>query len=186
MSTPSLNSSRSKGPTISPTLRTSAVTFPRQLAPTVGPALAGVEILRGDLQGMEGFVTGRITRSRSGMLCIDDTTWGPEAHFMESGYQVPVGSIHLFIGRLNTSEPEPNHYESTEASSRRLAGSDRAFIGFINEPPKLTYSANTSMDGKPAIILGQDKAHTEAQKQPPIRLYGLKNAAATYQRIRES
>jgi len=29
------------------------MTFPRQLAPTVGPARAGVEILGGALQGMD-------------------------------------------------------------------------------------------------------------------------------------
>src|ERR1041385_2996410 len=172
MLTPSLSSSRSKGPTISPTLRTSAVTFPRQLVPTVGPALAGVEILRGALQGMEGFVTGRITRSWSGMLCIDDATWGAEADFIESGYQVPVGSIHLFISGLNRSEPEPDHYAPIEAASRRLAGSDRAFIGFINEPPKLTCSVETSMGDEPEMLPGQNKVRMETQRQLPIRLYG--------------
>src|ERR1041385_6964514 len=64
MSTLSSNLPRSTGPTISPTLRTSAVTFPRQLAPTVGPALAGVELIRGALQGMEGFGPGRTPGSR--------------------------------------------------------------------------------------------------------------------------
>ena len=91
---------------ISPTVRTSAVTFPRQLAPTVGPALAGVEILKGALQDMEGFVTGRITRSRSEMLYIDDTTWGPEADSVESGHRVPVGPIHIIIGRIKGSDPK--------------------------------------------------------------------------------
>src|ERR1041385_888614 len=105
MSTLSSNSPRNKGPMISPTPRTSSVTFPRQLAPTVGPALAGVEILGGALQDMEGFITGRITRSRSRMLYIDDATWGPEADFIESGYQIPIFSIHLFIGGLTGSEP---------------------------------------------------------------------------------
>src|SRR4051812_3850381 len=47
MSTLSTISPRNKGPMISSTLRTYAVTFPRQLAPTMGPALAGVEILEG-------------------------------------------------------------------------------------------------------------------------------------------
>src|SRR4051812_33363453 len=98
MSTLSMKSPRSKGPMLSPTLRTSAVTFQRQLAPTVGPALAGVEILEGALQGMKGFVAGRITRSRRGKLCVDDSTWGPEVDYVESGYRVPIGSIHIFIG----------------------------------------------------------------------------------------
>src|SRR4051812_42859297 len=108
MSTLSLNPPCNKGPMLSPTLRTSVVTFPRQLAPTVGPAHAGVEILEGDLQGMEGFIVGRITRSRRRKLCIDDLTWGPEADSVESGYRIPIRSIHIFIGRMDGSEPEPD------------------------------------------------------------------------------
>src|SRR3954467_15674943 len=96
----------SKGLMISPTLQTSAVTFARQLAPTVGPAHAGIEILGGALQGMEGFVSGRITRSRRGKLYIDDSHWGPEADSVGSGYRVPIGSIHIFIGKTNGSEPK--------------------------------------------------------------------------------
>src|SRR3954462_9621939 len=108
MSTLSTKSPRSKGPMLSSTLRTSTVTFPRQLAPTVGPAHAGVEIMEGALQGMEGFVAGRITRSQRGKLCIDDSTWGPEADSIKSGYRVPIMSIHIFIGRTDGSEPGPD------------------------------------------------------------------------------
>src|ERR1041385_9095290 len=136
MSTLSSNSPRSNGPMISPTLRTSAVTFPRQLAPIVGPALAGVEILGGALQGMKGFVTGRITRSRRGKLCIDDSTWGPDADSVESSYRVPIGSIHIFIGRTDGSEPEPDLEVPLETLSRRYAGSRHTFIGFITGSPE--------------------------------------------------
>src|SRR4051812_12723918 len=94
---------RSKGLMICPALRTSAVTFPQQLAPTVGPVHAGVEILGGALQGMEGFVSRRITRSRCGKLYIDDSHWGPEADSLESGYRVPIGSIQIFIAKTNRS-----------------------------------------------------------------------------------
>ena len=41
---------------LSPHPRTSAVTIPRQLAPTVGPAHGGVEFLEGFLPGIEMFV----------------------------------------------------------------------------------------------------------------------------------
>src|SRR3954464_6968943 len=99
MTTLSSYPSHSKGTMLSPTLRTSAVTFPRQLAPTVGPAHAGIEILGGTLQGMEGFVSGQITRSRRGKRYIDDSDWGPEAGSVGSGYRVPIGSIHIFIGK---------------------------------------------------------------------------------------
>src|ERR1041385_616748 len=143
MSTPSLNSPRSKGPTISLTLRTSAMIFPRQLAPTVGPALAGVEILGGALQGMEGFVTGRITRSRRGKLCIDDSTWGPDADSVKSGYHVPIGSIHIFIGKTDGSEPEPDPEVPIETSSRRYAGSRHTFVGFLAGSPESARSVES-------------------------------------------
>src|SRR4051812_31074425 len=132
MSTLSSNSPRSNAPMISPTLRTSAVTFPQQLVPTMGHALAGVEILRGARQGMEGFVAGRITRSRRGKLCIDDSTWGPETDSVKSGYRVPIGSIHIFIGRMDGSEPDPDPKVPIETSSRRHAGSKHTFVGFID------------------------------------------------------
>src|SRR4051812_19286122 len=84
---------------ISPTLRTSAVTFPRQLVPTVGPVHAVVEILGGALQVMKGFVSGRITRSRRGKFRVDNSTWGPSVALIGPGYQVSIGSINLFIGK---------------------------------------------------------------------------------------
>src|SRR3954467_953908 len=91
----SLISPRSKGLTTSSMTRTSVVLTPRQLAPTVVPAHAGVEILGGAHQGMEQFVSGRITRSRRGKLYIDDSRWGPEADYLKSGYRVPIRSIQI-------------------------------------------------------------------------------------------
>src|SRR4051812_34036756 len=108
MSTLSSIPPRSKGLMISRTLRTSVMTFPRQLAPTVGPVHASIEILVGSLQGMKGFFSGWITRSRSGKLYIDDMTWGPEVNSIGSGYWVPIGSIQIFIGKTDGSEPKPN------------------------------------------------------------------------------
>src|SRR3954468_12700329 len=81
---------------------------------------------------MEGFVAGRITRSRRGKLYIDDSTWGPEADPVESGYRVPIGSIHIFIGRMDGSEPELDLEVPMEISSRRYAGSKHTFVGFIS------------------------------------------------------
>lgn len=84
----------------------------------MGPPLIGVQILEGDLQGMEGFVARRITRSRRGNICIDDSTWGPEADSIESGYRVQIGSIHIFIGLTDRAEPEPDPEAFTEGLSR--------------------------------------------------------------------
>src|SRR4051812_48132941 len=108
MSTLSSIPPRSKGLIIFLALRTSVVTFPRQLAPTVGPAHAGIEILGGALQGMEGFVSEQITRSQRGKLYIDDSHWGPKSYSLESGYRVPIGSIQTFIAKTNRSEPKPD------------------------------------------------------------------------------
>src|ERR1041385_5906716 len=80
---------------------------------------------------MEGFVAGKITRSRRGKLYIDDSTWGPDADFVESGYRVPIGSIHIFICKTERSELEPDAEVPLETSSRRHAGSRHTFVGFI-------------------------------------------------------
>src|SRR3954469_425998 len=92
---------------------------------------------------MDGFIVARITRSRQGKLYIDNTTWGSEADSIESGYQVPIGSIHLFIGRLDRSKPEPDRDVPTETASRLKADSRNAFVGFANGSPKPTCSVET-------------------------------------------
>ena len=126
----------SQGLMISPALRTSAVTFPRQLGPTMGPAHAGVEILGGALQGMKGFISRWITRSRRGKLYIDESHWGPEANSIGSGYRVPTGSIHIFIGKTNGSETKPDLEVHVETSSRQHAGPRHTFVGFVTKSPE--------------------------------------------------
>ena len=56
---------------------------------------------------MVGIAVDRMTKSRRGKLYIDTAAWGLETDSVESGYQVSIGSIHLFIGRADGSEPEP-------------------------------------------------------------------------------
>ena len=51
---------------LSPYTRTSAVTNPRQLAPTVGPAHDGDELLEGSFPGIEKVAFGRRKMSRLG------------------------------------------------------------------------------------------------------------------------
>src|SRR4051812_11674367 len=136
MSTLSLIPPRSKGLTTSSMTRTSVVLTPRQLAPTVGPAHAGVEILGGAQQGMEGFVSGPITRSQRGNLYIDDSHWGPEADSLKSGYWVPIGSIQIFIAKTNRSEPKPDLEVHVEISSQQHAGFRHTFVGFVTGSPE--------------------------------------------------
>ena len=78
-------------PRLSPPARTSAVTIPRQLAPTMGPARGGFEFLKGSSEGLKGYVVGWMTKSCRGKLYIDDVGWGPEAGSIEYGYRVPFG-----------------------------------------------------------------------------------------------
>ena len=51
---------------------------------------------------------GRMTKSCHGKLYINDANWGPDAGSIEYGYRVPFGGIHVFIGKIGESEPEPN------------------------------------------------------------------------------
>ena len=84
------------------------MTKPRQLAPTVGLSHDGFEFLEGSFEGLKGYVVGRMTKSHRGKLYIDDEGWGPEAGSIEYGYRVPFGGIHVFIGRISESGPEPD------------------------------------------------------------------------------
>src|SRR4051812_19457430 len=131
MSTLSSIPPRNKGLTKSSITQTSDVLTPRQLAPTVGPAHASIEILGGARQGMEGFISSRITRSRRGKLYIDDSHWGPKADSLKSGYQVPTGSIQIFIAKTNRSGPRPDLEVHVETSSQYQAGFNHTFVGFV-------------------------------------------------------
>ena len=84
------------------------MTNPRQLAPTVGLSHDGFRFLEGCFEGLEGYSVGRMTKSRSGKLYIDDAGWGPEAGSIEYGYRVPFGEIHVFISNIGEPGPEPH------------------------------------------------------------------------------
>ena len=68
----------------------------------------GFKFLEGRFEGLKGYAVGRMTKSRRGKLYIDDEGWGPEAGSIEYGYRVPFGRIHVFIGRIGESGPEPD------------------------------------------------------------------------------
>ena len=85
---------------------------------------------------MEGFVSGRITRSRREKLYIDDSHWGPEADSLKSGYSVPIGSIQIFIAKTNRSEPKPDLEVHVETVSQRQDGFNHTFVGFVTGSPE--------------------------------------------------
>src|SRR6266536_1408485 len=95
-------------PHLSPFARTSVVSSPRQLAPTVGPTHDGFEFLKGNFARLKGYALGRMTKSRCGKLYIDDAGWGPEAGSIEYGYRVPFGGIHVFISKIGEPGLEPD------------------------------------------------------------------------------
>ena len=125
-------------PRLSPFARTSAVTNPRQLAPTVGLSHDGLTILEGKLKGLEGYVMGRMTKSRRGRIYIDDAGWGPEADSIEYGYRVPFGGIHVFIGKIGEPGPELDICTDLVETAQRARSArvkpamKRAFVGVIH------------------------------------------------------
>ena len=125
-------------PRLSPNPRTSAVTIPRQLAPTVGPAHGGFEFLNGNFEGLKGYVVGWMTKSRRGKLYIDDANWGPDAGSIEYGYRVPFGGIHVFIGKIGEPGLEPDLYADLIETAQRarparaLPALKHAFVGCVH------------------------------------------------------
>ena len=125
-------------PQLSPFTRTSDVTIPRQLAPTVGPAHGGFEFLKGNFEGLKGYVVGRMTKSRRGKIYIDDEGWGPDAGSIEYGYRVPFGGIQVFIGRIGEPGPEPDNCTDLVETAQRARKTrthpvmKRAFVGCIH------------------------------------------------------
>ena len=55
-----------------------AVTTPRQLAPTVGPVMKGVEIVGAARRAMEKPAIGRVYTTEHGETEIDDSGWTSE------------------------------------------------------------------------------------------------------------
>ena len=146
---------------LSPSKRTSAVTIPRQLAPTVGSAHGGFEFLKGSFEGLEGYAVGRMTKSRRGKIYIDDEGWGPDAGSIEYGYRVPFGGIHVFIGRIGEPGPEPDSCTDLVETAQRAKPAraqpvvKRAFVGCIHGGE---LSEGSKGDGEPAVLSDGDSS----------------------------
>ena len=114
------------------------MTIPRQLAPTMGPAHGGFEFLKGNFEGLKGYVTGRMTKSRRSKIYIDNEGWGPDAGSIEYRYRVPFGGIHVFIGRIGEPGPKPDIYTDLIEMAQRARPArtqpavKHAFVGCIH------------------------------------------------------
>ena len=137
------------------------MTIPRQLAPTVGPAHGGFEFLKGNFEGLKGYVVGRMTKSRRGKIYIDDEGWGPDAGSIEYGYRVPFGGIHVFIGRIGEPGPEPDNCTDLVETAQRAKPAraqpvvKRAFVGCIHGGE---LSEGSEGDGEPAVLSDGDSS----------------------------
>ena len=138
------------------------MTLPRQLAPTVGPAHGGFEFLKGNFEGIEGYVVGRITKSRRGKLYIDDAGWGPEAGSIEYRYRVPFSGIHVFIGKIGEPGPEPDIctdiIETAQCASSAPVqpAIKHVFVGVIHGAEYEDRSAS----GGEAVVCSDDESST--------------------------
>ena len=92
---------------------TSDVTNPRQLAPTVGPAVKSVTFRAGSMKGAEDLAIGHIIMV-DGTPLIDDSSWGPEADYLETGRVIPFGSIHVFVGFIGGVSEDPSQPGDSE------------------------------------------------------------------------
>src|SRR3954464_11013545 len=125
-------------PRLSPFARTSGVTKPRQLAPTVGLSHDGFEFSEGCFDELKGYDVGRMTKSRRGKIYIDDAGWGPEAGSIEYGYRFPFSGIHVFIGKIGEPGPELDTCTDLIETAQRARSAwvkpvmKRAFVGVIH------------------------------------------------------
>ena len=81
---------------------------------------------------------GRMTKSGRGKIYIDDEGWGPDTGSIEYGYWVPFGGIHVFIGRIGESGPEPDSCTDLVEMAQRARKTrappvmGRAFVGCVH------------------------------------------------------
>ena len=94
--------------------------------------------MKGNFEGLKGYVVGRMTKSRRGKIYIDDEGWGPDAGSIEYGYRVPFGGIHVFIGRIGEPGPEPDNCTDLVETAQRAkparvqTGMKRVFLGCVH------------------------------------------------------
>ena len=102
----------------------------------MGLAHGGVEFSKGALPGSGSYAVGIMMKSRRGKYYIDNSQWGPEADSIESGYRVPFGKIHVFIGKFEAPVPEPDTFTDILEPARyahpikHQASRRHAFVGF--------------------------------------------------------
>ena len=92
------------------------LTIPRQLAPTVGPQALGAQIRAGPaFVGIgDTHAVGRVLYAGNFPIVPNDECWIPARENMMQYSIMPVGDIHIFIGKISdqTVEMTTNPAES--------------------------------------------------------------------------
>ena len=141
----------------------------------MGPAHGGFGFLKGSSPGIEGYAVGRMTKSRRGKLYIDDVGWGPEADSIKYGYRA-LGRIHVFIGKIGESEPEPNISTDLIESPRRVQpaqaqlGRKHVFVGFMQG---MELAEVSKSEGETAIYSGDESSTGETESIYQLQDGGL-------------
>ena len=143
-----------------------AVTTPRQLAPTVGPAvMKGVEIIGAARRAMEKLAIGRVYTDEHGETEIDDSGWTSEMNEVDEGYQLVFGRINVFVGMVSTSGVRSNTVESVseptvvvESDGEESVGtSEVGIIAESEEPlaekPEMLQESDSDYDADSESIL---------------------------------
>ena len=105
------------------------VTTPRQLAPTVGPMMKGVEIVGAARRAMEKLAIGRVYTDEHGETEIDDSGWTSEMNEVDEGYQLVFGRITMFVGMVSTSGIRSNSAESVTEPTVVVESDDEESVG---------------------------------------------------------
>src|SRR3954468_5751455 len=153
-------------PRLSPFARTSAVTNPRQLAPTVGLSHDGFEFSEGCFERLKGYAVGRMTKSHRGKIYIDYAGWGPEAGSIEYGYRVPFGGIHVFIDKIGEPGPELDTCTDLVKTAQRAQPAwvkpavKRAFVGVIHGG---SYEDGSGSGGETVVYSGDESSTGETE-----------------------
>ena len=57
--------------------------------------------MKGNFEGLKGYIVGRMIKSRRGKIYMDNEGCGPDAGSIEYGYRVPFGGIHVSAKSAN-------------------------------------------------------------------------------------
>ena len=74
--------------------------------------------MKGNFEGLKGYVVGRMTKSRRGKIYIDDEGWGPDAGSIEYGYRFPLAEFMSSSAGLVSRDLSRT---TAPTSSRRLS-----------------------------------------------------------------